>query len=309
MRYSRKDREIFPKEKKRKKIKPQKLLIITTGGTIASTDTEEKGLAPTQNGLDFIPVVGDAEIYILDLYGIDSTDMSPAHWKLLYDAVTKNLPKYDGIVILHGTDTMAYTGAVLAFTVNTDKPVILTGSMLPSGASDSDAPDNILFACENALNKNNRGVWLAFHDRLIGGADIHKINSSEKDAFRRYSGFKVSRTLPFPEKPEAFPAVVKLSPFMSGDDLRRSADGHKSVIIETYGAGGLPAGEITDTVRELAKKARVTITTPCIGGTNLDRYEAGRRALDAGAVSGGMMSTECAAVYEWITGNNSSRHI
>ena len=96
---------------------------------------------------------------------------------------------------------------------------------------------------------------------------------------------------------------------MTGDDLRRSADGHKSVIIETYGAGGLPAGEITDTVRELAKKARVTITTPCIGGTDLDRYEAGRRALDAGAVSGGMMSTECAAVYEWITGNNSSRHI
>ena len=286
-----------------------RLLMITTGGTIASGNSGGGGLAPEKNGAEMLPRLEDVSFDVLDLYAIDSTDMSPAHWKLLYDAVTEKLPEYDGIVILHGTDTMAYTGAVLAFTVSTDKPVILTGSMLPFGVPDSDAPGNIQFAALIAKYRKYPGVHLAFANRVIGGADIHKINSSEKDAFRRYSGFKVTRTLPFPEKPGAFPAVVKLSPFMSGNDLRRSADGHKSVIIETYGAGGLPAGEITDTVRELAKKARVTITTPCIGGTEPDRYEAERRALDAGAVSGGMMSTECAAVYEWITGNNSSRHI
>lgn len=286
-----------------------RLLMLTTGGTIASGNSGGGGLAPEKNGAEMLPRLEDVSFDVLDLYAIDSTDMSPAHWKLLYDAVTEKLPEYDGIVILHGTDTMAYTGAVLAFTVSTDKPVILTGSMLPFGVPESDAPGNIQFAALIAKFRKYPGVHLAFANRVIDGADIHKINSAEKDAFRRYSGFKVSRTLPFPEKPEAFPAVVKLSPFMTGDDLRRSADGHKSVIIETYGAGGLPAGEITDTVRELAKKARVTITTPCIGGTDLDRYEAGRRALDAGAVSGGMMSTECAAVYEWITGNNSSRHI
>lgn len=281
-----------------------RLLMVTTGGTIASGHSGGGGLAPEKNGAEMLPKLDDVSFDVLDLYAIDSTDARPAHWRMLYDAVTEKLPEYDGIVILHGTDTMAYTGAVMAFTVSTDKPVILTGSMLPFGVPESDAPGNIRFAALTAASRKYSGVHLAFAGRVIGGADIHKINSAEKDAFRRYSGFKVTRTLPFPEKPGAFPAVVKLSPFMSGDDLRRSADGHKSVIIETYGAGGLPAGEITDTVRELAKKARVTITTPCIGGTELDRYEAGRRALDAGAVSGGMMSTECAAVYEWIVGNS-----
>ena len=287
----------------------KKLLLITTGGTIASGHSHSGGLAPEKNGADMLPVLEDVSFDVLDLYAIDSTDVTPEHWRLLYDAVTEKLPDYDGIVILHGTDTMAYTGAVLAFTVNTDKPVILTGSMLPFGVPDSDAGDNILFACESAASGKKRGVWLAFHGRLIGGADIAKVSSTSKDAFRSYSGLEITYTMHFPDSGDKMPAVIKLTPFTSADDILRACEGHSRFIIETYGAGGLPSGEITDAVSELAKKGRVIITTPCLGGTDLERYEVGRRALAAGAVPGDGMSAECTAVYLWITENSELQHI
>ena len=173
----------------------KKLLLITTGGTIASGHSHSGGLAPEKNGSDMLPVLEDVSFDVLDLYAIDSTDVTPEHWRQLYDAVTEKLPDYDGIVILHGTDTMAYTGAVLAFTVNTDKPVILTGSMLPFGVPDSDAPGNIQFAALIAKYGKFTGVHLVFANRVIGGADIVKVNSTDKDAFRRYSGFRPERTV------------------------------------------------------------------------------------------------------------------
>ena len=282
----------------------KKLLLITTGGTIASGHSHSAGLSPEKNGGDMLPKLEDVSFDVLDLYAIDSTDVTPGHWRTLYNAVTENLPKYDGIVILHGTDTMAYTGAVLAFTVKTDKPVILTGSMLPFGAPDSDAQDNILFACGSAASGKKRGVWLAFHGRLIGGADIAKVDSTSKDAFRSYAGFEITHTMHFPDSGDKIPAVIKMTPFTGASDILRAAEGHFGMVIETYGAGGLPAGEITDAVRGHAKKMRVIITTPCLGGTDAERYEVGRRALAAGAVSGGKMSTECAAVCLWLTENN-----
>ena len=279
----------------------KKLLMITTGGTIACGSTDTGGLAPEKSGADMLPVLDGIKLDTLDLYAIDSTDVTPAHWRRLYDAVTGALPDYDGIVILHGTDTMAYTGAVLAFTLRTEKPVVLTGSMIPLGEANSDAEDNILFACESAASDKLHGVWLAFHGRLIGGADIIKTDSGSKDACRSYSGFVPTETFPFPHKNVQFPAVVKLTPFTGADDIIRASTGHSALVIETYGAGGLPDGEITDTVCELAKNTRVIITTPCLGGTDLKRYEVGMRALNAGAESGSKMSTECAAVYIWFS--------
>ena len=286
----------------------KKLLLITTGGTIASGHSHSGGLAPEKNGSDMLPVLEDVSFDVLDLYAIDSTDVTPEHWRQLYDAVTEKLPDYDGIVILHGTDTMAYTGAVLAFTVNTDKPVILTGSMLPFGVPDSDAPGNIQFAALIAKYGKFTGVHLVFANRVIGGADIVKVNSTDKDAFRRYSGFRPERTMRFPENGGRLPAVVKLTPFTAGTDIMRAAEGHSGMVIETYGTGGLPSGEITEAVTELAKKMRIIITTPCLGGTDLERYEVGRRALAAGALPGGEMSAECAAVYLWITENSELQH-
>ena len=280
----------------------KKILIITTGGTIAGTNSGF-GLAPKLSGDKLIPKLDGIETTILDLYSIDSTDVMPVHWRRLYNAVTENLPMYDGIIILHGTDTMAYTGAVLAFTVETDKPVILTGAMLPSDAPDSDAHPNIRFAALVAAGGMYRGVHLAFANRIINGADIVKTRSFDKDAFRSFSGFVPTKFYNFPKRNGKLPAVVRLSPFTYGLDITIMAEDRAGIVIETYGTGGIPDNEITLVISELSKVMPIVVTTSCIGGTDLGKYEVGRRALDAGATDGYKRSTECAAVEMWLKMN------
>lgn len=280
----------------------KKILMITTGGTIAGLNSG-LGLAPSIRGERLKPQIDGAEITVLDLYSIDSTDVMPMHWKKLYKAITENLPLYDGIVVLHGTDTMAYTGAVLAFTLDTDKPVIMTGSMMPFDMPDSDAPGNIRFAAVTARDGEYKGVYLAFADRIIGGADIIKVSSVEKDAFRSYAGFKPTKKYRFPERAGRFPAVIRLTPFSYGLDISLTAEDRAGIVIETYGAGGIPDNEITLVISELAKDMPIVISSPCLGGTDLGRYEVGRRALDAGAVDADKRTTECAAVEMWLSQN------
>lgn len=280
----------------------KKLLMITTGGTIAGLNSGF-GLAPALLGEKLIPHIDGIETAVLDLYSIDSTDVMPIHWRKLYNAINENLPLYDGIVILHGTDTMAYTGAVLKFTISTDKPVIMTGSMLPPDAPDSDAQDNIRFAALTAAEGRYKGVHLAFANRVIGGADIIKVSSFEKDAFRSYAGFEPTHIYSFPKRNGKFPAVVRLTPFTYGLDITQLAEDRAGIVIETYGAGGIPDNEITLVISELAKILPIVITSPCLGGTDLGKYEVGRRALDAGAVDADKRSTECAAAEMWLKQN------
>jgi L-asparaginase len=281
----------------------KKLLIITTGGTIAGID-HGSGIVPALSGDKLIPDIGGVGISILDLYSIDSTDVTPMHWQKLYSAVTENVRDFDGIVILHGTDTMAYTGAVLAFTLDTDKPVILTGSMLPSDAEGSDAQTNIEFAMHTAASGNYKGVYLAFAGRVIGGADIVKVSSTDKDAFRSYAGFVPDKRYAFPEHGGRLPAVVRLTPFSDGPDISAPAENKAGIVIETYGAGGLPDNGITAVISGLARTMPVIVTSPCMGGTDLGKYEVGRRALAASAIDAGKRSTECAAVELWLQINS-----
>ena len=280
----------------------KKILMITTGGTVAGMNSGF-GLAPSLVGEKLKPQIEGIEVSVLDLFSIDSTDIMPIHWRRLYNAINENLPLYDGIVILHGTDTMAYTGAVLAFTVETDKPVILTGSMLPPDAEDSDAMQNIEQAARIASGSEYKGVHLAFAGRVINGGDIIKVSSCEKDAFRSYSGFVPRKKYSFPARNGMFPAVVRLTPFTYGLDIMAIAQDRAGIVMETYGAGGIPDNEITLVLSELSKTMPVVITTSCLGGTDLFKYEVGRRALDVGAVDADKRSTECAAVEMWLSTN------
>ena len=280
----------------------KKILMITTGGTIAGLNSGF-GIAPKLVGERLKPAIEGIEVTALDLFSIDSTDIMPIHWRRMYNTINENLPLYDGIVILHGTDTMAYTGAVLAFTLETDKPIVLTGSMLPYDAADSDAPGNIEQAVRTAAGDEYKGVHLAFAGRVINGADIVKVSSFEKDAFRSYSGFVPRKKYKFPERNGMFPAVVRLTPFTYGLDIMSVAQDRAGIVIETYGAGGIPDNEITLVLSELSKTMPVIVTTPCLGGTDLGRYEVGRRALDVGAVDADKRSTECAAAEMWLSTN------
>lgn len=280
----------------------KKILMITTGGTIAGMNSG-LGLVPSLVGEKLKPHIEGIETTVLDLFSIDSTDVMPIHWRKLYNAVTENLPDYDGILILHGTDTMAYTGAALALTIKADKPVILTGSMLPFDAEESDAPDNIEQAARIAAGGEYKGVFLSFAGRIIGGADIIKVSSSDKDAFRSYSGFVPRKLYNFPARNGLFPAVVRLTPFTYGLDIMAIAQDRAGIVMETYGAGGIPDNEITLVLSELSKTMPIVITSSCLGGTDLGKYAVGRRALDTGAVDADKRSTECAAVEMWLSTN------
>ncbi|MGN0656352.1 MAG: asparaginase domain-containing protein [Ruminiclostridium sp.] len=279
----------------------KKLLFITTGGTIACGKGE--GRTPEKSGEELLSGLNlTCKAEILNLLSIDSTDLSPDNLRQIYEAVSEKLPLYDGIVLLHGTDTLAYTAAMLFLTIRAEKPVVVTGSMLPLSEENSDGYDNIRLAASTACTKKG-GVYTAFGGRIISGGDTVKVNSSEKDAFRSYSG-RISppeNPYPFPEKTKPFPRVIKLTPFSRTEDFTAGKD-CCGVVIETYGAGGLPhRTDILEAVKALCGRTEVVITTPCLGGARLGQYEVGRLALDCGAKEGAG-STEFETVKMWICG-------
>ena len=289
----------------------KKILIITTGGTIACEDYGN-GLTPAHGGNDLLKGISGCEITYMDLFSCDSTDISPEHWKKLYNAVTKE-NEYDGIVILHGTDTLEYTAAMLWFTSShKDIPIILTGAMLPFSDENGDGALNISDAITAACDERLKGVYVVFCGRIISGGEAIKRNSVEKDAFRSFSGSDFGyisdgnviikkeahkpSAMTIPEGDKKI-AVIKLSPFTERIYV---PDGYSGAVIESFGAGGIPdRAELLESVRELCGRMPVIMTTPCICGADLGEYAVGRRALQCGVADGKAMSTACAAVKLW----------
>ena len=276
----------------------KRIILITTGGTIACGKGDN--LSPRHSGEELLRKSGITGVKtdILDLFAIDSTDLSGDYLKKIYTAVKERLSLYDGAVILHGTDTLAYTAAMLGFTVK-DKPVIVTGSMLPLSEENSDGYDNIRLAFKAAIRVEHRGCYVAFGGSIIDGRNVVKTDSHSPHAFRPYRE-KVSELFKehFPENPKP-PRVVKLTPFTEGREIF-CGDEYSGLIIESYGAGGLPERtEILERVKEISAKKPVVITTPCLSGTDLKRYSVGQRALNCGCIDLGL-STEGAAVWLWL---------
>lgn len=291
----------------------KKILIITTGGTIACSDSEG-GLSPKNGGKMLTENVAKNELKIefLDLFSIDSTDLTPAHLEKLISAVN-SAADFDGIVILHGTDTLEYTAAVLSLTARRDIPVILTGSMIPMKNAGSDAQKNLSDALRAAGDERLKGAYAVFNGRIIP-AHLAVKRSNSIDAFRDFSGtvfgeisdgivkiygeYDPPPLMEFP-KNYASVAICRLTPFTRTSEL--NADGCCGLVIESFGAGGLPERpEILAAVKEAAEKIPVILTTACIGGTNLSLYAVGKRALECGVREGGKMSTSFAAVRLFI---------
>lgn len=280
----------------------KKLLFITTGGTIACGKGDN--LTPVNRGDDLLRKSGIGEkelsVTVLDLFSIDSTDLNEKYLREIYTAVRENLPLYDGIIILHGTDTLVYTAAMLAFMFR-EKPLIVTGSMLSLEEENSDGYENIRLAAEAALSGSYKGCYIVFGGKIIYGADAVKAHSTAVTAFSAYSGKDLTdyHIASFPETTK-LPKIIKLTPFTRAEEL--TAEGSCGVVIETYGTGGLPDREdILRAVSSLSERMPVYITTPCQGGTDLNRYSVGQRALSLG-VKETKMSTEAAAVWLWLGG-------
>ena len=286
----------------------KKILLIATGGTIASRETAH-GLRPALSGEDMRTAIGaaDAAIEVIDLLSLDSTNIAPSHWQMIARRVADVRTDYDGFIITHGTDTMAYTAAALYYMLeNIDRPVVLTGSQRPLGRDGSDAEQNLRLAYEAACS-DFAGVCVAFGGRLIHGNAAKKMYSLADDAFRSIGRAEVDLSPPSaPSTPfrlhdalDERVAVIRLYPGMKPITIdAHIASGYRGIILESYGCGSVPGDDAEESFLPSLDRARtractVVLTTQCIyDGADLSHYEVGVRAAQLGALAGGSLPIE-----------------
>lgn len=297
------------------------VLLLATGGTIASVPSEN-GLVPALNGEDLIKMVpGIKNLCRLDckeIMSLDSSNIAPEHWLKIAAAVAGYYDQYDGIIITHGTDTMAYTCAALsAMLINVQKPVIVTGAQLSMIEEGTDAKNNLLHAVQAAVS-DFKGVGLVFGSSFIHGGCARKMCTQNFEGFasinypaiaelnekgikwlteKHTGGAYGPGNFRFIKKLETKVCAVKITPGLSPEILLYLADkGYKGIILEGFGNGGVPNGDINwlpylETV--LKKGIRVFCASQCIyDGVNLDRYPIGLLAKRLGAESAGNLTTE-----------------
>ena len=311
----------------------KKILFLTTGGTIASKPTAS-GLAPRldpQDLLERIPRIRDiCSVETEQLTCLDSSNIQPFHWQQMARRIYQDLPRMDGFVLCHGTDTMAYTAAALfSMLPDLDRPVILTGSQLPLEDAHTDAAGNLEDAFQVCASGMFPGVSIVFDGEIISGSCASKVHTVYFHGFSSINSPPIGtikdgiihknkdyRTLltisgDGPQLKDAIDPnifLLKLLPGMDGrilDLLRRQ--GYAGILIEAFGAGGIPCldDSVLDGIRRCTTQGiPVVITTQCLQGpADLSIYEVGVRAAMAGAVCGHGLSTEMLAVrLMWALG-------
>lgn len=280
------------------------ILLIATGGTIASRPTKN-GLAPqllADDILRCVPALGSlCRIDAVQPMNIDSTNMSPDCWLALADCLRAHYDQYDGFVIAHGTDTMAYTACALSYLVQqSGKPIVLTGAQKSIYVQDTDARRNLYDAFVAAQDDNLAGVYIVFDGRVILGTRARKTRTKSMNAFSSIDYPDVAlirdgRILhyirqPLPQTPPAFYGrldasvfVLRLIPGMNPEVLRLLASRFDALVIESFGVGGLPCYEQTDFLSAAAAwssagKPIVITTQVPHEGSDLAVYQVGARA-------------------------------
>ena len=303
----------------------KKILMLGTGGTIACVPSAD-GLVPALDGPAMIKLVPELEnvcaIETKQILNLDSSNLAPQHWKIIAEAITAHYEQYDGFVITHGTDTMAYTAAALSqMLCNCQKPVVLTGAQLPIQAEGSDAPDNIYHSFL-AATSSLKGVALVFGDQVIHGAYAKKLYTENFNGFasiNRAPMATIRHNHLFWEKRalqgggygegeftidtalEPKVAVVKLIPGTTPDILEfYLAKGYKGLVIEGFGAGGVPNGDnnwLPKLEQVLQAGVTVVCATQCLyDGVHLDTYPMGILAERLGAKSAELDTLETTVV-------------
>lgn len=293
------------------------LLVLYTGGTIGMLETPQ-GLAPgggfearMRDYLAAHPESPGIRWTLRELSPLlDSANMQQANWLAMCDAIVEAVKKdgHDGILVLHGTDTLAYSAAALSFLLlGLEVPVVLTGSMLPAGAADSDAWSNLCGALSLFETGVEDGVHLYFAGQLLHGARASKLRSEAFDAFaalpRHREGQRAEQipavlTYCQPRTPVNL-AVLPVFPGLQAAHVRALIDsGVKGLLLECYGSGTGPSDDQTllDALGDARQRGVliVAISQCPQGSVMFDTYAAGSRLRDAGLVSAGGMTREAA---------------
>ena len=296
----------------------KKLMILSTGGTIACTQTAD-GLIPTLSADDILNYAPEAKklgkIETKTILNLDSSNIQPEEWRFIARAVYDCLGAYDGIVILHGTDTMAYTASMLSFMLrNVDIPVVITGSQLPVGHPNTDAKQNLRDALVTAAS-GIAGVLVVFDHQIMLGCRVAKVRTTSQNAFESINRLpvgrvKLGRVRPIapPMPPWDHPALddaiepnvflLKLIPGTRPevfDDIARL--GYRGVVIEGFGLGGLHClrRNLLEGIQKLMDaNVSVLLTTQCrYEPSDPAVYETGRLALELGIMQSYDMTSEC----------------
>lgn len=307
-------------------------VLLATGGTIASV-AGENGLRPGIPAQELIERIGAPEYMKLtgkDVFNLDSSNIQPEEWRELAKAVREELQHADGVLITHGTDTLAYTAAALSFMLlDVKKPVVLTGSQLPIGHPLSDAPVNFQEALA-VLNAAQSGVYIAFHHKVILGTRAVKMRTTGYDAFHSVNAplwghvdaegvhlyppiARPDIAAPLSDEINSKVFLLKLIPGTSTKVLDWVAEaGYKGLVIEAFGMGGLHyiRRNLVDKLHEISKKGVITlVTTQCMyEKADFSLYEVGRNVLSPRVFSARDMTTEAAVCkLMWVLGDPENR--
>ncbi len=281
----------------------KKILIITTGGTIASIETEH-GLIPaltSEELLSYLHGIDDEfNLTTMSILNLDSTNIEPEHWIMMAETIRENYYDYDGFVIIHGTDTMAFTAAALSYLIqNSSKPIVLTGAQKPIGMEITDAKANLRDSIIYASDIGSYGVQIVFDGKVIAGTRAKKTKSLSYAAsssinypylalindgriVRFLPEAKVDEPVTFYNKLNKKIVLLKLTPGFSPALIGEIFRLYDCVIIESFGVGGIPMSLESELFTQLDKykpseKVLVMTTQVTYEGSNIGTYEVGRR--------------------------------
>lgn len=279
------------------------ILLLATGGTIASKKSEN-GLKPLLTPEELLSFVPDTKEFCqtdaLQLLNLDSTNVAPAHWLLIADAIQQHYDYYDGFVICHGTDTMAYTAAALSYLIqNSAKPIVITGAQKPIDLEITDAKTNLSDSLRFASCDKAYGVVIVFDGKVIAGTRGKKERTKSYNAFSSINfpyiatiqdghiifylddKQQLTRSVQFYRTLNSRVALLKLIPAMDSGVLDYMADHYDAVIIESFGVGGIPtyeSGDFHKSIERLINSGKTVVMTTQVTneGSNMSVYEVGK---------------------------------
>jgi len=300
-------------------MKRPKICMIFAGGTIGMVKNRKTGVlqpaeAPSDIFKNFPEIQKLMSLDFKAILNIDSSNMIPSHWTEIAKTIHKSYDKYDGFVVVQGTDTLAYSSSAISFALrNLTKPVVFTGSLIPITEPGSDGRNNLVYACMVAIS-DVAEVCAVFSDKIIRGNRAKKYHESFVVAFHSpnypYIGElgrpiklfdwrkkRRKRNLKFKPEFDSKISLLKLfpgfDPYIIDNVIERGAHG---IIIEGFGPGNIPSLD-RGIIKQIEKATEINIPVVLAsqmekGTTNLDAYEVGYVAKKAGAISAKDMTTE-----------------